>query len=119
MWQKMLQIGNGGGEPKDENIYVKHFDTLTANSNNRFLIDCDFTPKKISVFGSYSTSLLTMDSFYDERYSTSYQHRFYNGTWESVGISDNSRSNIYKENGKFYINDADKYTNVTILATAY
>lgn len=117
MFQKMLQ--GGGVEQKDENIYVKHFDTLTADSNNRFLIDCDFTPKKISVFGSYTNALLAMDSFYDERYSTTSQHRFYNGKWESIGISNNKYANIYKENEKFYINAANEYTNVTILATAY
>ena len=117
MFQKMLQ--GGGVEQKDENIYVKHFDTLTANSNNRFLIDCDFTPKKISVFGTYNNQI--MNSFYDERISTTNQHRFYNGSWGNIGISDNKYANIYKdkENGKFYINTANKYENVTILATTY
>ena len=115
MFQKMLQ--GGGVEQKDENIYVKHFDTLTANSDNRFLIDCGFTPKKISVFGTYN--LKTMDSFYDERYSTTKQYRFYENSWGSIGISDNRYANIYKENGKFYINVADLYKNVTILATTY
>ena len=115
MFQKMLQ--GGSGELKDENIYVKHFDTLTANSDNRFLIDCGFTPKKIAVFGTYSNK--TMDSFYDERYSITSQHRFYDGSWGSIGISDNRYANIYKENGKFYINVANDYKNVTILATIY